>query len=115
MEPQVAPGAPHPKSALSAALPAGQRGPTLRHEYGAGSAAPEKTNIVLDSLCDVRISHARDRDGSMVSTHSLTLRLPSHGVRQTGSREQWMQHFQPRGQKKTNVNNRKKTKDIVLE
>ena len=80
----MAPGASHPKSALSAAPPAGPKGPTLRHEYGAGSVAPEKTTIVMDSPYDKHISHARDGDGSMASPHRLTLLLPSHGVRQTG-------------------------------
>ena len=84
MEPQVAPGAPHPKSALSAALPAGPRGPTLRHEYGAGSVATEKTTIVLDSPYTRHVSHAIDGDVSIVSPHRLTLLLPSHRVRQTG-------------------------------
>ena len=84
MEPQVAPGAPHPKSALSAAPPAGPRGPTLRHEYGAGSVAPKKTTVVLDSTYDRHISHAIDGDVSIVSPHRLTLLLPSHRVRQTG-------------------------------
>jgi len=84
MEPQGAPGAPHPKSALSVAPPAGPRGSTLRHEYGAVSVAPEKTTIVLDSPYDRYISHAIDGDISVVSPHRLTLLLPSHRVRQTG-------------------------------
>ena len=69
----------------SAAPPAGPRGPTLRIQYGAGSAAPEKTTIVLDSPHDRHISHARDGAGSKVSPHRLTSLLPSHEVRQTGS------------------------------
>ena len=64
--------------------PAGPRGPTLKIEYGAGSAAPEKTTIVLDSPHDRHISHARDGAGSEVSPRRLTSLLPSHGVRQTG-------------------------------
>ena len=74
----------NPNSDPSAALPAGPRGPTSRIEYGAGSAAPEKTTIVLDSPYDRHISHARDGAGSEVSPHRLTSLLPSHGVRQTG-------------------------------
>ena len=84
VEPQVAPGAPYPNSGPSAAPPAGPRGPTSRIEYGAGSAAPEKTTTVLDSPHDRHISHARDGAGSEVSPHRLTSLLPSHGVRQTG-------------------------------
>ena len=83
MEPYVAPGAPHSNSALSAA-PAGPRGPTLRQQCAAGSAAPKKTTIVLDSPHDRYISHARDGAGSKVSPHRLTSLLPSRGVRQTG-------------------------------
>ena len=79
-----APGAPHPNSALSAAPSAGPRGPTLRQQCAAGSAAPEKTTIVLDSPHDRHISHARDGAGSKVSPRRLTSLLPSRGVRQTG-------------------------------
>ena len=80
----VAPGAPHPNSAPSAAPSAGPRGPTLRQQCAAGSAAPEKTTIVLDSPHDRHISHARDGAGSKVSPHRLTSLLPSRGVHQTG-------------------------------
>ena len=83
MEVEVASGAPLPNSALSVAPPAGQTGPTLRQEYVAGSVAPEKTTIALDSPHDRHISHARDGDGSKVSSHSRTSLLASHGVRQT--------------------------------
>ena len=68
----------------SAAPTAGPRRPTLRLEYGAESAAPEKTTIVLDSPHHRHISHARDGAGSKVSPHRLTSLLASHGVRQTG-------------------------------
>ena len=64
-------GAPYPYSALLAATLAGPRGPTLRLEYAAGSAAIEKSTIVLDSSHNIHISHARDRDGSKVSPHRL--------------------------------------------
>ena len=64
--------------------PAGPRGPTLRHEYGAGSVAPEKTTLVLDSSYERHISHAIDGDVSIVSPHRLTFLIPSHGVCQTG-------------------------------
>ena len=80
----TAPDAPHPNSALSAAPSAGPRGPTSRQQYAAGSAAPKKTTIVLDSPHDRHISHARDGAGSKVSPHRLTSLLPSHGARQTG-------------------------------
>ena len=67
----------------SAAPPAGQTGPTLRQEYVAGSVAPEKTTIALDSPHDRHISHARDGDGSKVSPRRGTSLLASLGVRQT--------------------------------
>ena len=57
----------------------------MRIEYGAGSAVPEKTTIVLDSPHDTHISHARDGAGSEVSPHRLTSLLPSCGVHQTGA------------------------------
>ena len=60
------------------------RGPTLRQQYAAGSAAPEKITIVLVSPHDRHISHARDGAGSEASPHGRTSLLPSHGVRQTG-------------------------------
>ena len=63
---------------------AGPRGPTLRQQCAAGSAAPEKTTIVLDSPYDRHISHARDGAGSKVSPRRLTSLLPSRGVRQMG-------------------------------
>ena len=68
---------------LGGPAPAGPRGPTSRIEYGAGSAAPEKTTIVLDSPHDRHISHPRDGAGSEVSPHRLASLLPSHGLRQT--------------------------------
>ena len=72
-------------AALSAAPSAGPRGPTSRQQYAAGSAAPKKTTIVLDSPHDRHISHARDGAGSkVVSPRRLTSLLPSRGVRQTG-------------------------------
>ena len=43
----------------------------MRLEYAAGSAAIEKSTIVLDSSHNIHISHARDRDGSKVSPHRL--------------------------------------------
>ena len=70
--------------ALSAAPPAGPRGPTAREEYGSGSPAPEKTTIALDSPHDRHINHVRDGAGSEVLSHRLTSLLPSLGVRQTG-------------------------------
>ena len=63
--------------------PAGPRGPTLRLEYAAGSAAIEKSTIVLDSSHDIHISHARVGDGSKLSPHRRTSLLASLGVRQT--------------------------------
>ena len=72
-----------PLGGLTAAPPAGQTGPTLRQEYVAGSVAPEKTNIALDSPHDRHISHARDGDGSKVSPRRGTSLLASLGVRQT--------------------------------
>ena len=81
MEVEVTPGAPYPNMDPSAAPPAGPRGPTSRLEYGAGSAAPEKITIVLDSPHDRHISHARAGAGSKVSPHRLTSLVPSQRVK----------------------------------
>ena len=51
----------------------------MRLEYAAGSAAIEKSTIVLDSSYDIHISHARDGDGSKVSPHRLTSLFTSRG------------------------------------
>ena len=73
-----------PLNERSKTLGPGPRGPTLRQQCAAGSAAPEKTTTVLDSPHDRHISHARDGAGSKVSPRRLTSLSPSRGVRQTG-------------------------------